>query len=263
MIIDIHTHIFNEKTYQEYSAKVKGNALKVFVLHRYEFNLDKFMKFIDTKENLFVVGSIDINKDVAKQLSIHHRLFEKKKIFGVKLYPGYQYFYPSDKNFFSIAKLCEKFNKPLIFHSGDVYDPKNKALLKYSHPIHIDELAVRFPKCKIIISHFGFPYFLETANIVSKNKNVYTDISGTIDETKTRKESRNRIKYYAKDLERVFGYFPNIKSKVMSGTDFIGNDTPLNLVEPYMKVAEEVFSKKEQESVFYKLAEELFFKVAA
>lgn len=258
MIIDIHTHIYNEKKYREYLLKAKNGVSKVVVLHWYEFNLDKFIKFIDTKKNLFAVGSIDINKNVAKQLSIHHKLFEKKKIFGVKLYPGYQYFYPSDKKVFSITKLCEKFNKPLIFHSGDVYDPKNKALLKYSHPIHIDELAVRFPKCKIIISHFGFPYFLETANIVSKNKNVYTDISGTIDEINTKKEMRDRIKKYAGDLEKVFGYFPNIKNKIMFGTDFSGNDTPLNLVEPYIKVAKKVFSRESQESVFYKLAENVF-----
>lgn len=258
MIIDIHTHIYNEKEYKEYFAKAKSIS-KCLVMRWYEFNLEEFLKFIDTKDKLFPVGAIDMSRNVIEQIKNHRELFKKQKIFGIKLYSGYQYFYPSDKKIYPIARLCEKYNRPLIFHCGDVWDPKNKSLLKYSHPIYVDELAVKFPRCKIIISHFGFPYFFETANVVSKNKNVYTDISGTIDKTATKKEMGNRIKQYAADMKRVFNYFPDIKNKVMFGTDFSGDDTPLNLVKPYIETVKKVFFKKEQENIFYKLAEELFF----
>lgn len=230
-------------------------------MHWYKDNLENFLKFIETKNNTFPVASIDIGKNIAAQLEICAKLFAKKEIYGIKLYPGYQYFYPADDKFFSIARLCQEYGKPLIFHSGDVYDPENGALLKYSHPLHIDELAVKNPECKIIISHFGFPYFLEAANVVSKNKNVFTDISGTIDkeETNSKKDRENRIKQYASDLNRVFNYFPNIKNKVMFGTDFSGEDTPLNEVNAYLEVVKKVFAKREQENIFSKLAEKLFF----
>lgn len=259
MITDIHTHIYNEKQYNEYFRKVK-NISKILVMHWHKFNLEKFLEFTRSKDNLFAVSAIDIDKNIKKQLDINQKLFATEKIFGIKLYPGYQYFYPSDKKIYPIAKLCEKYNKPLIFHSGDVWDPKDKSLLKYSNPIHIDELAVKFPKCKIIISHFGFPYFLETANVVSKNNNVYTDISGTIDKTETEKDMKNRITQYADDLKRTLNYFPDIKNKIMFGSDFSGDDTPLNLVNPYIEITKKVFSKNEQENIFYKTAEELFFK---
>jgi len=260
MITDIHTHIYDEETYQDYFNKAKGRISKALIMFWHKFDLDKLLEFADTKDNLFIVGAINIDGDIEKQLEIHERLFQDKKIYGIKLYPGYQYFYPSDEKIYSIAELCQKYNKPLVFHSGDVYNPEKDALLKYTHPIHIDELAVKFPKCKIIISHFGFPYFIETANIVSKNDNVFTDISGTLDETNTKKEAKNMLNQYKQDLARIFNYFPNIKAKVMFGTDFGGENTPLALIDPYIELVKRLFSNKEQESVFYKLAEKVFFK---
>ena len=262
MIIDAHTHINNEKKYEEYFAKAKGKVEKLFSLFYFSNNLAELLEFAATKDNLFIIGSIDTDGNIESQLQNCEKLFQEKKIYGIKLYPGYQYFYPSDEKIQPIAKLCQKYNKPLIFHSGDVYSPDNKAILKYSHPIHIDELAVNFPECQIVISHFGFPYFLETANVVSKNKNVYTDISGTIDETDGgKKEAKKMRDQYLNDLIRVFNYFPDIKQKIMFGTDFGGEQTPLNLVNPYIDLVNKLFAKKERESVFHALAEKIYFSV--
>lgn len=260
MIIDIHTHIHNGQIYKDYSAKTKNKIAKILVMAERKTKLEDLLRFADTKNNLFIVGVVNIEKDIRTQLKILEKLFEAKKIFGIKLYPGYQYFYPSDKKIYPIAQLCQKYNKPLIFHSGDVYNPEGGALLKYAQSIYVDELAVKFPKCKIIISHFGFPYFLETATIVSKNENVYTDISGTIDnESFSEKEMRDMLNQYIQDLTRVFSYYPNIKSKVMFGTDYGGEDTPLKEVQPYIILVKRIFSKKEQDNVFYGLAKKLFF----
>ena len=201
---------------------------------------------------------MDLNiRDQIKKLEPY---FKQKTLVGIKLYPGYQYFYPFDKKVYPIAQLCQKYNKPLIFHSGDVYDPKNKALLKYSHPLHIDELAVNFPQCKIVISHFGFPFNFETATVVSKNDNVYTDISATIDASDTKEEADNIYAQYKADLTRIFNYFPNIIPKVMFGTDYGGEHTPLREVMPYIKLVKELFKPNEQKAVYYQTAEKVYFQ---
>lgn len=258
MIIDIHTHIYDEKIYKSYFDKAKSKVSKAFVMHWHKFDLEKFLEFVASKDNLYAVGSIDVDGDIKNQLDIHQKLFQENKIFGIKLYPGYQYFYSSDKKIYPIAELCQKYNKPLIFHSGDVYDSDKTAILKYAHPIHVDELAVKFPKCKIIISHFGFPYFIETANIVSKNENLYTDISGTIDKQDCKKDDRNLFKQYVKDLQRALSYFPDVKEKIMFATDYGEEDPPIDEIDPYIKIVKRVF-KSEQENVFHKLAEKMFF----
>jgi len=259
MIIDIHTHIYDEERYRNYFNKAKGRISKALVLHWCKFNLTELLNLTATKDNLYVAGSIDINGNIQEQLEVHQKLFQEKKIFGIKLYPGYQYFYPSDEKIYPIAELCQKYNKPLIFHSGDVYDPDKTAILKYSHPIHIDGLAVKFPDCKIIISHFGFPYHVETANVVYKNKNVYTDVSGTLDALDTKQEEKDAFKQYVNDIKRAIAYFPDVKTKTMFGSDYGGEDTPLHEIEPYIKFVNTVFPKENRDLIFYKLAEKLFF----
>lgn len=266
MIIDIHTHIYKENDYKDYFNKADGKVSKVLVMGHYESfreggrEFEEILEFIESKQNLYLVGPVDMEGDLEKQSELLDELFRKEKIRGIKLYPGYQYFYPSDKSVYAFAELCQKYNKPLIFHTGDVYDPAKNAILKYARADHVDELAVKFPGCKMIISHFGFPCFLETANVVSKNDNVYTDISGTLDEADSEDDAKNALEQYVNDLVRIFNYFPDLKKKTMFGTDYGGEDTPLNLISPYVDVVERVFSEKERESVFYKTAESLFFE---
>jgi len=258
MIIDAHAHINEEDRYKTYFEKAEGRISKVILMGWYKYNIDDILKFCEQKKNLYVIGSVDVDNDIKKQLEQFDKLFKQKKIFGLKLCPGYQFFYPSDEKIHPIAQLCQKYGKPLIFHSGDVYNPEKDALLKYAHPMHIDELAVKFRKCKIIISHFGFPYILETANIVSKNDNVYTDISGTLDACASPEEMDDKLNHYIRDLNRALAYFPDVKKKTMFGTDYSGEDTPLNEIAPYIKLVEEVFAIEEQENIFSKLAEMLY-----
>ena len=269
MIIDTHTHIFREETYKTYFAKADGKVSKTLTLYYpisskseneiSRVRLEELVAFAQSKDNLFVIGSVNMEEDISAQLQLLEKLFEEQKIFGVKLYPGYQHFYPSDEKVHFIAELCQKYNKPLLFHAGDVYDPDGIAELKYSHPIHVDGLAVKFPQCKIVIAHFGFPYHLETANMVSKNTNVYTEISGTILQPDFPKEIENLMNQYAKDLERAFVYFPDVRTKTMFGTDYGGEHTPLNQIEPYIELVKRVFLEDGQEQVYYKLAENIFF----
>jgi len=267
MIIDTHTHVCSPKTLEDYRKKSKNMVSKIIAIPFFENppkvgeEIENLLLFSEKEPSIFPTGCFNMENGLKSQLEFHERLFSREKICAVKLFPGYQQFYPSDDKVLFIARLCEKYNRPLIFHSGDFYDPENKSFLKYSHPAHIDELAVKSPRTKIIISHFGFPYFLETANIVSKNKNVYTDISGTIDDWEiSKKEIKNLAKQYVADLKRVFNYYPDIKRKVMFATDYSGENTDLKLVIPYMKVIKKLFSKEEQKSAFCGLAEELFFR---
>ncbi|EKE20996.1 MAG: Amidohydrolase family protein [uncultured bacterium] len=268
MMIDIHTHVFSEhlwNTYQKKSKKLVSKIISIPYFNKESKDIPKIpdieelLEFTDTHPNVYALGSIDMDDEIEKQLARHEELLKEGRIVGIKLYPGYQHFYPYEKKVIKIAQLCEKYNKPLVFHSGDLFDPDNKAILKYSHPIHIDELARKCPKTKIIISHFGFPYYMETTNVATANDNVYVDISAIVVEFSTSKETRNLQKQCLKDLQRVFTYYPLMKEKVMLGTDFGGDETPLSLVKPYIKIIKKFLNKSQQENAFHKLAEKLYF----
>ncbi|MBH41396.1 MAG: hypothetical protein CL685_01645 [Candidatus Magasanikbacteria bacterium] len=264
MIIDVHTHIWDKSEWESFKKKSGGKIEKVISLPWCNNlrsgipDVEKLLAFTETEPNIYAVGSIDIAGDMKKQLSRHEKLFQEGKIVGIKIYPGYRQFYPFDKRVVKIAQLCKKYNKPLLIHSGDLWNSEDNALLKYAHPIHVDELATICPETNIIICHFGFPFLMETALVLNKHKNVYTDISGIVDECG---DSHNFIKIEKQliyDLKRVFTYYP-LKDKTLFGTDYVGENTPLNQVQSYFRIIKELMNKEEQRHTFYRLPEKLFF----
>lgn len=92
---------------------------------------------------------------------------------GLKLNPSAQHYYPADPRLEPIYQLCEKYNKPILFHSGLSWEPGS--LSKYSRPIEFEEVAYRHPTLRICLAHFGWPWVQETAMLMLKYENVYTD----------------------------------------------------------------------------------------
>lgn len=261
MIIDNHTHIVSEKIYQEYQAKAKNKSERILAmpLPFQEEKMDGLLELAQAHNDLAPIFITNFEKPLEPQIARCEELFVAKKIFAIKIYPGYQHIYSSDSRVGEFAKLCAKYNRPLVFHTGDFYDLRGDAMLEYSQSIYIDKLAVEHKDCKMVISHFGFPDFIKTAAIVGKNENVYTDISGTIANMGTQKEVELLTKQYVADLKRTFAYYPNIYSKVMFGTDYCGEGTFLSQYDLYVKTVEEVFPKEFRASAMGELANKLYF----
>jgi MoaA/NifB/PqqE/SkfB family radical SAM enzyme len=76
----------------------------------------------------------------------------------------------------------------------------------------------------------------------------------------TKEELRSLTNEYAKDLSKVIAYFPEIKKKIMFGTDYGGEETPLDEIDAYIKVVKKVFPKELHSHVFNGLAQELYLK---
>lgn len=97
---------------------------------------------------------------------------------GLKLYPGYEPFYPHDPRLKVVYDLAEEFDVPVMIHTGDTYTPKGK--VKYAHPLEVDEVAVDHRNVKLVICHLGNPWLVDCMEVVYKNANVYADFSGLI-----------------------------------------------------------------------------------
>jgi predicted TIM-barrel fold metal-dependent hydrolase len=97
---------------------------------------------------------------------------------GIKLFPGYHPYYPHDRRLDPIYEYAHQRKIPVLIHTGDTLDPL--ALVKYTRPVEVDEVAVRFRDVPIVLCHFGNPWVDEAAEVVYKNKNVYADTSGLL-----------------------------------------------------------------------------------
>ena len=92
---------------------------------------------------------------------------------GLKLDPARQGFRPSDRMMDDVYGLCEKYDRPIIFHSGLSFEPHS--LAKDCRPLDFEELADRRPKLRFCLAHFGWPWCRETAMLMLKYPNVYAD----------------------------------------------------------------------------------------
>ena len=63
----------------------------------------------------------------------------------------------------------------MLLHTGTTFI--SQAPLECTLPRHLDAVATRFPKVKIIMAHLGHPYEGECIAVARKHPNVYADIS--------------------------------------------------------------------------------------
>lgn len=101
------------------------------------------------------------------------KAFTDLKLQGLKLNLNRLHIYPLDERLAPLYDLCEKYNKPIIFHSGLSWEPNT--LTKYSAPLEFEELAYKRPMLRICLTQFGWPWVRETAMLLQKYKNVYAD----------------------------------------------------------------------------------------
>jgi predicted TIM-barrel fold metal-dependent hydrolase len=175
---------------------------------------------------------------------------ERENCVGIKLYPGYSDIPVTDPAYNIFFELAQRFGKPVAIHTGAT--STDRALLKYSHPLVLDELAVRHPKVRIVMCHFGNPWLVDAAAVLEKNPNVAADLSGML--------------VGRTDLETYFcensGYIDQLRTwltyadawdRIMFGTDW-----PLANLEEYISFVKHFVPEKHWDPVFYDNAKQIY-----
>jgi len=193
MIIDCHTHINNyhdetvgslDQSVQNLLRSMRRSRVDIaLVLTSYKVNAGRpstlaVVEATRPYPNLFVVAGIRYTGFEPEHLEELLPGVAEGKIRGLKLYPGYEPFFPSDPKLEPLYDFAREHQLPVMIHTGDTYTPKGK--LKYSHPLNVDELAVDHPEVNFVICHLGNPWLRDCMEVVYKNANVSTDVSGLV-----------------------------------------------------------------------------------
>lgn len=140
---------------------------------------------------------------------------------GFKFHPTCQGFYPNDRMAYPYYEAMAEAKLPVIFHSG--HSGMGSGLrggggmrLKYSNPMHLDDVAADFPDMTIIIAHPSWPWQDEALSVSLHKPNVYIDLSGW------------SPKYFPPQLIHYAN--TQLKTKMLFGTDY-----PLITPERWMK----------------------------
>lgn len=161
---------------------------------------------------------------------------------GIKLYPGYHRSYITDAFYEPVYELAARYEKPVAVHTGETAGPN--ALLKYSHPLTLDEAAVLHPKVRFVMCHFGNPWLSDAAAVLSKNPNVWADLSGMLEGKIDIGSYQEEQKHYLDALRTWMGYLDY--RKLMFGTDW-----PLANLEDYIEFVKLLVPERHREDVFY------------
>jgi uncharacterized protein len=196
---------------------------------------------------LYVVAGLDYTSFTPDHLVELADYVQAGKVRGLKLYPGYQPFYPNDPKWGPAYAFAAEHRIPVMIHTGDTFTAKGK--LKYAHPLHVDEVAVDFPDVRFVICHIGNPWIRDCMEVVYKNANVFTDISGL-----TLGEFEDRFEVYIRKqvLEMLlYGVEPHA---VLFGTDW-----PICSMESYLAFMEDLaIPEKDRSKILSDNAIELF-----
>jgi predicted TIM-barrel fold metal-dependent hydrolase len=166
------------------------------------------------------------------------RLIEEGGIRGFKFHPTCQGFFPNDRMAYKLYEVIAEHKLPAIFHSGHsgigTGMPGGGGLrLKFSNPMHLDDVAADFPDMTVIIAHPSWPWQDEALSVCLHKPNVYIDLSGW------------SPKYFPEQLVRYAN--SQLKHKMLFGSDF-----PLITPERWMKDFDEAGFKPEVKPLILK-----------
>src|SRR6266851_3593888 len=124
-------------------------------------------------------GFVDLDaRDVVKQLEELHAMGYRglgELEFVKKAY--------NDPSYFPVYELANRYGWIVLFHTGIVlrekFDEPEDVASGRMRPIHLEEIARRFPKITVLGAHCGNPEYEWAAEISRWNPNVFFDLSGS------------------------------------------------------------------------------------
>lgn len=240
MIIDCHVHLNNyspepvtlDERWQRLIAQIEKHSLDhVFVLTSYIANekrpsVEQVIDLAKNEPRVSVVEGISLYGKAPFSLTATEERLRRRDVIALKLYPGYEYYYPTDKICRPIYELAMEYDVPVMVHTGDCYNPKAK--VKYAHPLHIDEVCVDYPDLRVVLCHLGNPWFRDTAEVIYKNENAWADISGLV----LGDVAEGFEAWLKEQVLEIVGYAGD-PDKLLYGSDW-----PIVNMGPYLKLME-------------------------
>lgn len=119
---------------------------------------------------LIALASVDPRRPDAPAL--FRRCIEEFNMKGLKWHPDNGY-YPNSEEAYAVLEVANELGVPLLTHCA----PLAGSRAKYAHPIHLDDVALDFPKVDIIAAHMGNIWWREWAALAQCKKNICGDMA--------------------------------------------------------------------------------------
>lgn len=262
MIIDSHIHIsiYNnnaaslEEVFKLFLKEMDKNNIKAAIIIPDNIensdniaDLNQAIKLIGEHKNLFLLGSPQIIQRGSSELEKYKKLLEESKIKGIKFFPGHDPYYPTDKRCLPYYDLCQKLDAPVLFHTGENSGDSDCA--KWNDPKYIVEIAKKYPKLKVIITHYYWPKLDYCYEITKDISNIYFELAALADAKVV--EKSGGIEKIKEILKKTISDRPD---KVIFGTDW-----PMCKIDEQIKLVKFLgLNEDAQSKVFSENAREIY-----
>jgi predicted TIM-barrel fold metal-dependent hydrolase len=133
------------------------------------------------EDRLVAVGSVhpQLARDARSETM---RLFGQLGIRLLKVHPPHQLFAANAyreglEALGAIYAVAQEQDRPVMIHTGTSIFPG--ARNRYADPMAVDDVAVDFPRLRLILAHAGRPLFMPTAVFLARrHANLHLDLSG-------------------------------------------------------------------------------------
>lgn len=174
----------------------------------------------ENSDMMIAFGSVDPHKGKMGAREVR-RLIEEFGVKGFKFHPTVQGYYPYDEMAWPLYEVINHYKLPAIFHTGHSGIGSGMRgggglRLEYSNPMHLDDVAIRFPDMQIVMAHPSWPWQDEALSVAVHKPNVWIDLSGW------------SPRYFPEQLIQYAN--TRLKGRILFGSDF-----PLITPERWMK----------------------------
>jgi len=210
-------------------------------------DLDRAVELIGECKNLYLLGSPQIVQRGSSELEKYQKIIEEGKIKGLKFFPGHDPYYPTDDRCLPYYDVCHKLNVPVLLHTGE--NSGDSECAKWNDPKYIVEVAKKYPKLKVIITHYYWPKMDYCYDITKDIPNIYFEIAAMADAEVVRKSGG--IEKVKEILRKTIADRPD---EVIFGTDW-----PMCKIDEHIQLVKELnLSDSVEEQVFSDNAKKIY-----
>jgi predicted TIM-barrel fold metal-dependent hydrolase len=181
MIVDCHTHV--QASDKEAASEHLAAAETVdacIVLASLDESRDEANRVLadyvgQHSDRMVGFGVVDPTEDQVndKNLAV---LTEKLALKGIVLYCSLSGFHPTHSRAMRFYEAVQEIGLPIFFHNGS-HTLTAEAVLEYTQPYLLDEVARSFPDLRIVVGNMGVPFVEQTLSLVAKHERVYADLT--------------------------------------------------------------------------------------
>ncbi len=180
MIVDCHTHLYctERGVLGEELRRACAGVDACFVLaglsdDRAKVNtgLENYLRSAPKAYGFAAINPAvdDISFKRLKQLKNTERLI------GVTVYCAEDNVHPAHSRALRLYEAAEELGLIVFFHNCPPFSPA--AVMDFSHPWLLDEVARTFPALRMIVGRTGMPFFHQTMCLLGKHEYVYADLT--------------------------------------------------------------------------------------